>query len=202
ASYRVRIALELKGLPYDYASVHLRRGEQLSADFRAINPQGLVPALIDNGATLTQSLAIIEYLEETHPQPPLLPSSAAERARVRALAQTVACEIHPLDNLKVLNYLRQEFSADDAKIRQWYHHWLREGFAALEPMLAQSHFTERFCHGDSPGMADICLVPQIANAERFRFDMSPYPLITRIGQSCLELEAFQRAAPERQPDAE
>ncbi|HUY17609.1 MAG TPA: maleylacetoacetate isomerase [Candidatus Binataceae bacterium] len=202
ASYRVRIALELKGLSYEYVAVHLRRGEQSMAEYREINPAGLVPALTDGGAILTQSTAIIEYLEESYPAPALLPADSIERARVRALAQTVACEMHPLNNLRVLQHLRREFALTEDDTGKWYHHWLGLGFAAFEAMLANDARTGRYCHGDQPTMADIYLVPQIYNAERFRFDLAPYPVTRRIVAQCRTLEAFQRAAPERQPDAE
>jgi maleylacetoacetate isomerase len=202
ASYRVRIALELKGLSYEYVAVHLRRGEQSLAEFRAINPAGLVPALTDGGAILTQSTAIIEYLEENYPTPPLLPRDPLERARVRALAQTVACEMHPLNNLRVLQHLAREFSLKEDGTRKWYHHWLGLGFASFEAQLAGDPLSGRFCHRDQPGMADLYLVPQIYNAERFRFDLSPYPVTMRIAAECRKLEPFQRAEPERQPDAE
>jgi maleylacetoacetate isomerase len=202
ASYRLRIALELKRLPYEYVAVHLGRGEQLGGEFRAINPAGLVPILTDNGTILSQSLAIIEYLDELRPEPPLLPGDPAERARVRALAQTVACDIHPLNNLRVLNHLRRQFGAGDGAVNTWYHHWLSEGFGPLERMLTSASGTGRFCHHDTPTVADICLVPQLANAERAHFDLSPYPTLVRIGDACRELDAFKRAAPENQPDAE
>lgn len=202
ASYRVRIALELKGLPYEYVAVHLRRGEQSLTEFRQINPAGLVPALTDGGSILTQSTAIIEYLDETRPAPPLLPSDPLERARVRALAQTVACEMHPLNNLRVLQHLGRELSLNEDETRKWYHHWLGLGFATLEAMLASDPRTGRFCHRDQPTMADLYLVPQVYNAERFRFDLSPYPMTRRVTAECRKLEPFQRAEPERQPDAE
>ena len=204
AAYRVRIALNLKGLAYDAAPVHLSRGggEQKAPAYRKVNPQALVPALEDGGLTLTQSLAIIEYLEETHPSPPLLPKTPAARARVRALALAIACEIHPLNNLRVLNYLSGPLKLDEDVRRTWYHHWIAEGLQPLEAMLAGSSETGKFCHGDAPGMADCCLVPQLANARRFKCDVSPYPTLLAIEKNCQALEAFQRAAPERQPDAE
>jgi maleylpyruvate isomerase len=204
ASYRVRIALSLKGLSYDYQSVHLTRagGEQLAPAFRQLNPLGLVPVLETGELRLTQSLAIIEYLEETYPEPPLLPKHAAERARVRALAQSIACEIHPLNNLRVLGYLRRELHADDAARARWYQHWVELGLTALETEVARSPQTGRYCHGDSPGLADCCLVPQLFNARRFDCDLSPYPTLLRIEQSCDALDAFQAATPARQPDAE
>lgn len=204
ASYRVRIALNLKGLAYEQASVHLTRGggEQFSAAFRRLNAQTLVPVLEDGELVLAQSLAIIEYLDETHPQPALLPATPAARARVRSLALIVACEIHPLNNLKVLNYLTGPMAASDAAKRTWYHHWIAEGLQALEARLAAERETGGFCHGDTPGLADCCLVPQLANARRFKCDVTPYPTLLAVEKNCLALEAFQRAAPDKQPDAE
>lgn len=203
AAYRVRIALNLKGLQADYRFVHLVKdgGQHRQAEYLKLNPQGLVPALVDDGHVLTQSLAIIEYLEETHPKPPLLPRDAAGRARVRALAQVVACEIHPVNNLRILKYLESAFGIDDAGRKQWYRHWVVEGFAALEKMLADNPATGRFCHGDAPTMADACLVPQVFNARRFEVDMQPFPTISRIDAECQKLNAFSAAAPENQADA-
>ena len=204
ASYRVRIALNLKGLTYEYVPVHLTRagGEQFGSEFRKLNPQALVPVLQDGGHTLAQSLAIIEYLDEVHPQPPLLPRTPASRARVRALAQAIACEIHPLNNLKVLNYLTGPMAAGDEVKRTWYHHWIADGLRPLEARLASDGETGKFCHGDAPGLADCCLVPQLANARRFKCDVSPYPTLVAIEKNCQALEAFRRAAPDQQPDAE
>lgn len=202
AAYRVRIALNLKGLAYDQAPVNLVKGEQRGEDNLARNPQGLVPVLdTGDGTQLTQSLAICEYLDERHPEPPLLPADAEGRARVRSLAQLVACEIHPLNNLKVLKYLVHELKVDDDAKLAWYRHWIAEGFSALEARLANEPGTGTFCHGDSPTLADICLVPQIFNAERFECDLSPYPTLQRITERCRELEAFAKAAPGEQPDA-
>jgi maleylpyruvate isomerase len=202
-SYRVRIALALKGLPYRYVAHHLRHGAHRGAGYLAVNPQGLVPALaLDDGTVLAQSLAIIEYLDETVPSPPLLPADPKGRARVRMLSQMIACEIHPVNNLRVLNALRSRYGADDAEIADWFRHWVTETFAPLERMLAQGPDTGIFCHGDAPGMADICLVAQVANNARFNVDMSPYPTIARIRDACMELPAFADAAPARQPDAE
>ena len=203
ASYRVRIALELKALPYSSIPVHLVRGggEQHAARFAALNPAELVPVLRDGGLTLTQSMAIIEDLDEVHPAPSLLPGSAAERARIRAISQVVACEIHPLNNLRVLQWLESRAGMDQQARSGWYAHWVNEGFRALECMLATSDSTGRFCHGDTPTLADCCLVPQIYNAERFAVSMEPYPTLSRIHGACLELPAFQRAAPETQPDS-
>ena len=202
AAFRVRIALNLKGLPYENAFVHLRRGEQRGAGFVGLNPQGLVPALEDGGHVLTQSLAIIEYLDETRPTPPLLPASPADRARVRALAQVVACDIHPIDNLRVLQYLQKELKADEAAVGRWFNHWIALGFTGLESMLARDKATGRFCHGDTPGLADICLVPQVFNSKRYSLDLAPYPTIRRIYEACMAHPAFDAAQPSKQPDAE
>jgi len=202
AAYRVRIALALKGLTYEHAGVHLAKGEQHRPEYAAVNPQQLVPVLRDGERLLYQSVAIIEYLEETHPQPRLLPADAAERSRVRSLAQIVACEIHPLNNLRVLNYLTGQLSISEEQKLTWYRYWVTTGFAALEERLAREPWTGRFCHGDTPGLADVALVPQIANARRFKVDLTPFPLIRRIGDECVKLEAFQKAAPENQPDAD
>jgi len=204
AAYRVRIALNLKGLAYETVPVHLTRGggEQLAPGYRKLNPQALVPVLQDGERVLAQSLAIIEYLDEVHPQTPLLPKDPAARARVRALALAVACDIHPLNNLRVLNYLTGPLGLGDDAKRSWYHHWIAEGLGALEASLASDRETGRFCHGDMPGLADCCLVPQLANAHRFKCDVSPYPTLLKIEKNCQALEAFQRAAPDQQPDAE
>jgi maleylacetoacetate isomerase len=202
AAYRVRIALNLKGLEAEEHYIHLRKGEQRGASYLALNPQGLLPALIDDGAVLGQSLAIIEYLEETRPEPPLLPADPVGRARVRQLALAVACDIHPLDNLKVLNYLGDQLGADDDGKANWFRHWINEGFGAIETLLANSAATGEFCHGDAPGLADICLVPQLFNARRFDTDLSAYPTILRVEAACQALDAFARAAPGLQPDAE
>ena len=204
ASFRVRIALNLKGLPYEFAGVHLLRGggEQFKPEFAALNPQSLVPVLVDGDQALTQSLAIIEYLEETHPKPALLPKTPAERARVRSLALLIACDIHPLNNLRVLKYLKRTLKVEDDAKDAWYCHWVNLGFTALEARLACDSATGRFCHGDTPGLADCCLVPQVFNAQRLKCDLSAMPTIRRIHESCMGLEAFQRAAPANQPDAE
>jgi maleylacetoacetate isomerase len=203
AAYRVRIALELKGVAPERAFVHLRHGAQHGADYRALNPQGLVPALVtDDGAVLTQSLAIIEWLDETHPEPPLLPRTPDERARVRALALAIACDIHPLNNLRVLKYLTGEMGQTDAARDAWYAHWCEVGLAALEAQLVRDASTGRFCHGDAPTLADICLVPQLANARRVDLDLTPFPTLLAIEAACLALPAFAAAAPARQPDAE
>lgn len=201
SSFRTRIALNLKGLPYEHVSVHLRRSEQRGETYTRMNPQQLVPTLVDGEHALIQSLAIIEYLEETHPEPPLLPAAAADRARVRAVAQIAACEVHPLHNLRVLEYLRGELGQDEDGVQRWIHTWMAAGFDAMEGLLADAR-TGRHCHGDTPGLADLCLVPQVFTAERFGFDIAPYTACRRIHDQCMELEAFQRAAPGRQPDAE
>ena len=203
AAFRVRIALNLKNLAYETASIHLRRNEQARPEYLATNPQGLVPTLeLDDGRRLIQSLAIIEYLDETFSDPPLLPRAAAERARVRGLAEIVACDIHPINNLRVLRYLAHALGQDEAAIGAWYNHWIAAGFAALEPLLAGDRSTGEFCHGDVPGLADVALVPQVVNAERYRLDMAPYPTIARIHRSCMGLAPFAAAHPDNQPDRE
>jgi maleylacetoacetate isomerase len=204
ASFRVRIALALKGIDYDYASVHLLQGggQQFSAGFRAMNPAALVPVLDDEGTLLTQSLAIIEYLDETRPQPPLLPSGSADRARVRALALAIACEVHPLNNLRVLAYLSKTLGVSDEQKNAWYCHWVETGLATVEAMLAGDSRTGNCCHGDSPTLADICLVPQIFNAQRFKARLDHVPTVMRIHEHCLTLPAFAQSVPTAQPDAE
>ena len=202
AAYRVRIALALKGLAYDAVRVHLMKGEQYGAEYSAINPQNLVPVLEDEGQRVTQSLAILQYIDETWPQPPLQPADRFDRARVRALALLIACEIHPLNNPRVLNYLTGKLGVSEEQKLEWYHHWIKTGFSALEKRLAGEPQTGRYCHGDAPGLADCALVPQMANALRFKVDLAEFPTIRRINAACLELEAFQKAAPENQPDAE
>ena len=203
AAYRVRIALNLKGIACRQASVHLVRdgGEQHAARYRELNPQGLVPTFVDGEAVVTQSIAILEYLEETVPAPALLPAGAAQRARVRALSLIVACDIHPLQNLRVLNTLRDRHGVDDEARADWVRYWITEGLRAFEAMLAHSPDTGVFCHGDTPGFADVCLVPQIYNAVRWGCDPGDFPTIRRINGACLELDSFRRAAPEAQPDA-
>ena len=202
SSFRVRIALNLKGIAYESVAYHLQRGEQRSAAMLALNPQGMVPALEIDGKVLTQSMGIVEYLDETHPTPPLLPPDAAGRARVRALAQVIGCDIHPIDNLRVLSYLRQRLNQPEPEVAAWFNHWIAAGFDALETMLSVSADTGRFCHGQMPGLADVCLVPQVANSRRFGLDLAPWPTITRIYDACLALPAFERALPGNQPDAE
>lgn len=202
-SHRVRIALQMKGIAYRYVAHHLRHGEHLEPGYLAVNPQGLVPALLwSDGTLLLQSLAIIEFLEETVPQPPLLPSDPAGRARVRMLAQMIACDIHPVNNLRVLTTLRTVFGAGDADVANWFRHWVNQTFEPLERLLASDTATGAFCHGDWPGLADICLVAQVASNRRFSVDMTPYPTISRIDAACGDLPAFRKAAPEAQPDAE
>ncbi|UEM22454.1 maleylacetoacetate isomerase [Skermanella mucosa] len=202
AAYRVRIALNLKGLEVDHRFVHLRKGEQSAPEYGALNPQGMVPMLIDGPHVLTQSLAIIEYLEETNPEPSLLPKHPIERARVRAIAQAIACDIHPLNNLRVLRYLVGPMKASDEAKNEWYGHWVVEGLTALERTLTPAAGTGTFCHGDQPTLADVCLVPQVYNAERADIDLSPYPRIMKIVSACRELRAFQDADPAKQADAE
>lgn len=204
AAYRVRIAMNLKGLTYEDCFVHLVKdgGEQLQAAYKAINPQGLVPSLeLDNGDYLSQSMAILEYLDETCEGPKLLPETAQDRAYVRALALSVACEIHPLNNLRVLKYLSGVLKVSDDEKSTWYRHWVTQGFDALEETLSNSKQTGKFCFGDQPGLADICLVPQVYNARRFNVDLTLYPTIVAIDQNCQELDAFQKAVPEQQGDA-
>jgi maleylacetoacetate isomerase len=204
AAYRVRIALNLKRLSYSSVPVHLLRdgGEHLSAEYARLNPARLVPVLEDSGATITQSMAIMEYLEETHPEPPLLPAGAAARARVRALALAVACDIHPLNNLRVRRYLSSALRLDDAQRDEWMRHWIAVGFDAIERTLATDSQTGSFCHGEFPTLADCCLVPQVANAQRVKLPLDPYPTLRRIQGNCLDLQAFTDAAPAAQPDAE
>lgn len=204
AAYRVRIALNLKGLDYEQVFIHLTKngGEQFAREYRTLNPQALVPVLQEDTGTLTQSLAIVEFLDETYPQPPFLPTSIAARARVRSLALMVACEIHPLNNLRVLRYLTNDLNLSEEQKNQWYRHWVETGLAPLESRLANDQATREFCHGDTPGLADICLVPQLANARRFNIALGAYPTLVRIEQNCVALKAFQDAAPSAQPDAE
>ena len=201
-STRLRAAMNLKGLGYDYSAYALLKDETKTPDFLSMNPAGLVPVLeLDDGTVLTQSLAIIEYLDEVHPEPPLLPSDAAGRARVRALAYMIACEVHPLNNLRVLQYLGAEFGQDDAGKAAWFGHWVHATFAPLEAMLAHSDDTGRYCHGDTPGLADLCLYAQMWNNTRFGIDATAYPTIQRIFAALDEIDAFRKAAPPEQPDA-
>ena len=204
ASYRVRIALNLKGLTYEQVPVHLRRGggEQFAASYKTINPQALVPTLEDDGRILTQSLAIIEYLEERHPKPALLPADPADRALVRSMALIIACEIHPIQNLRVLVHLKNNVQQSDDDLNRWSRHWIDLGLSALEQTVVSSSKRGEFCFSDSPTLADICLVPQLANARRFGCDLSVYPTLLQIEKACNALPPFADAAPEKQPDAE
>ena len=201
AAYRVRIALNLKGISYETIPVHLTKdgGRQHTPEYRAINPQARVPALeVSSGDVLTQSMAIIEYLDETHPEPPLLPADAVARAKVRAIAQAIACDIHPLNNLIALQYLRRQLKHEQPEIDAWYHHWIIEGFGALETMLGPGPYS---C-GAKVTLADVCLVPQVANARRLKVPLDKFPKIVAADAACLKLPAFDRARPENQPDAE
>jgi maleylacetoacetate isomerase len=204
ASYRVRIALNLKGLGYEQAAIHLRRGggEQLTAAYRKVNPQALVPALEDDGRILTQSLAIIEYLEEKHPNPPLLPKDPADKALVRSMALMIACEVHPIQNLRVLNYVKATYNQTDEQVNKWAQHWIDLGLSALQEMIVAQPKRGKFCFGDSPTLADICLIPQLGNARRYGCDLAKYPTILEIEKHCNALPAFANAVPEKQPDAE
>jgi maleylacetoacetate isomerase len=204
ASFRVRIALNLKGLPYEYAVVHLTRdgGQQFDPAFRAINPDALIPVLDDGGRMLTQSLAIMEYLEETHPEPPLLPRTALERAFVRSIALTVACEIHPLNNLRVLRYLVRDLKVGEEQKNAWYRHWVEQGLAAIEARLIAEKKSGRYTLGDDVTLADVVIVPQIFNAKRFDCRLDHVPTVMGIFDRCMELPAFIEAQPARQPDAE
>ncbi|MEP6701978.1 MAG: maleylacetoacetate isomerase [Betaproteobacteria bacterium] len=201
AAYRVRIALNLKGLHPEQVFVHLAKGEQRAADYLLLNPLGQVPTLIDGDDVFTQSLAIVEYLDERYPDPPLLPATPAERARVRSTAQMIACDIHPIDNLRVLRYLTGVLKVTEAQKDAWYAHWVTEGLAAVEGRLAGDLRRGPYCHGDVPGIADICLVPQLANARRANIDLAPYPTLISIDACCAALPAFAAAAPAMQPDA-
>lgn len=199
-SYRVRAALNLKNVDYEYRDYVLRSGEQRSDDYLSLNPQGLVPTLETPQGPLSQSLAILEWLDETHPQPPLLPADPWERARVRSLAHAIALDIHPLNNLRVLQYIRTEFGADDEAVARWFRHWVGETFPAVEMRLANESATGCYCHGDEPGLADLCLAAQVVNNRRFDVDMTPYPSIRRVFEALMALPAFEAALPENQPD--
>jgi maleylacetoacetate isomerase len=201
AAYRLRIALNLKGLAHEIRSVHLRRGDQKAAGYRAVNPQGLVPALEADGLVLTQSLAIVEWLDESFPEPPLLPADRDVRARARAFAQVIACDIHPLQNLRLLRYLKRELGQEQAGLDAWCRHWIGEGLAACEALLGREP-EAAFGFGDGPGIAEICLVPQMFNADRFGLDTGPFPRLNRLRQACEALPAFADAHPSKQPDAE
>jgi maleylacetoacetate isomerase len=203
AAFRVRIALNLKGLAFEPRFVHLPKGQHREPAYGAVNPQALVPTLeLDDGVRLAQSMAIIEYLEELHPRPALLPADPMGRARVRSLSQLVACEIHPLNNLRALQYLRKQLGQNEEQVGAWYRHWIADGFAKIEAQLAGAQETGRYCHGDTPTMADCCLVPQVFNARRYEFDPKPYPTSMRVFDECMKLDAFERAQPSKQPDAE
>ncbi|MGH8072850.1 MAG: maleylacetoacetate isomerase [Lysobacter sp.] len=203
AAYRVRIGLNLKGLPYETISVHLVRdgGEQHAEGYREINPQELVPVLKHGDRIMRQSVAILEYLDETWPAPALLPATSRDRQRVRAIAQAVACDIHPLNNLRVLQYFDREWNVPQPERDEWVRHWVISGFAAVEQMLTDHPATGDFCEGSIPGLADCCLIPQVYNARRFGVDIGQFPTIARIDKACLALPAFDAARPERQPDA-
>jgi len=202
AAFRVRIALNLKGLRYEPVFVHLAKGEHRQPDYAEVNPQALLPTLeLDDGTRLVQSLAIIEWLDEKHPTPALLPKDPLPRARVRSLAYLVACEIHPLNNLRVLQHLKRALGHSQEQIDNWYRHWIADGLAKLEADLVRPG-TGKFCQGDAPTMADCCLVPQIFNAKRYSSDLAPFPATMRIFENCMRLEAFDRAQPAKQPDAE
>lgn len=201
AAFRVRIALNLKGIAWEHINISLPDGDQFDDSYKTLNPQGRVPTLIDGDNVLYQSMAILEYLEETHPEPAFLPSDPVGRARVRGLADIIACDIHPLNNLAVLKFLSREMGADkDAVNVTWYQHWIYEGFNALEAHLAADSETGTFAHGDAPGLVDICIVPQVFNAQRYECDLSPYPRLTGIFTACMKLEAFDNAQPSKQPD--
>jgi maleylpyruvate isomerase len=203
AAFRVRIALNFKGIGVEHASRHLRRSEHTQPDYVALNPQKLVPALVlDTGEVLTQSLAILEYLEETHPQPRLLPGDPVGRARVRSLALIPTADVHPIQNLRVMNYLREKYDQTEESAFAWSRHWIEVGFEAYEASIAKDHRTGTYSHGDQPTMADLCLVPQVFNAQRFKVDMTRYPTIQRIYATCMKHPAFDAAQPAKQPDAE
>jgi len=200
AAFRVRIALNLKGLPWEHCNISLPDGDQFNDDYKKINPQGRVPTLIDGDKVLYQSMAILEYLDETNPDPAFLPSEPLGRARVRGLADIIACDIHPLNNLAILKFLAGEMGAEnDAVNAIWYRHWVYEGFNALESHLASDQETGVFAHGDAPGLVDICIVPQVFNAQRYECDLSSYPTLMRVFAECMKLDAFERAQPSMQP---
>jgi len=201
AAYRVRIALNIKGIEYRQVSHKLAAGEQRAAEYLALNPQGLVPALQLEQGVIAQSLALIEYLEEIHPLPSLLPNDPFARATVRAMANAIVCDIHPLNNLRIINYLRSEFSADETAVTRWIRHWITLGFEALETQVRRHSAEGRHCYGVAPSMADLCLVPQMYNARRFGCDLAPFPTLVAVDAHCRKLGAFAHAAPEAQPDA-
>jgi maleylacetoacetate isomerase/maleylpyruvate isomerase len=202
AAFRVRIALNLKGVEYERIAKSFAKHEHRAADYLALNPQGFIPALAIDGAVLSQSIAIVEYLNDRFPEPPLLPADALARAHVRSMALAIACDIHPLNNLRVLNYLRKELAQDDEGVNRWYRHWIGEGFRGLELQVAQHSKTQRYCFGDSLSLADVCLVPQIYNARRFQTDLTPFPKLVAISTHLETLPAFDAARPEVQPDAQ
>ncbi|WP_018699516.1 maleylacetoacetate isomerase [Amorphus coralli] len=202
SAYRCRIAFNLKGIEVDFRPVHLRNGEQKSEAYRELNPQGLVPALEDGDTVLTQSLAIIEWLDETHPEPKLLPGDAVQRAKIRAFSEVIACEIHPLQNLRVLQYLKTELGQDQARADAWCQRWIGDGLAACEALLAREHRGGPYCFGETPTLADICLVPQVFSAERFGVDLTDMPRVRAIHEACEALPAFADAHPSKQPDAD
>ena len=201
AAFRVRIAINLKGMDVEHAAIHLRRGEHLASAYASLNPQRLVPALLDGPNILTQSLAIIDYLEDLRPEPPLLPADPIDRAFVRGIALSVACDIQPINNLRVLNRLAASFGADEAARLEWSRHWIQEGFTAIEAALAKRGAGD-FCFGDGPTLADVFLIPQVYNAGRVDVDLAPYPIIRRINRTCMALPAFADARPDRQADAD
>ena len=201
AAFRMRIALNCKGLAYEAVPVSLPKGEHKLEGYLRLHPQGLVPALEDDGRILVQSLAMMEYLEETHPQPPLLPADAADRAYVRAVAQIIACEIHPLNNLRTLRYVKKTYALDEDGVNRWYRHWIAEGLAGLEAFLRSAKKCAKYCYRDQVTIADCCLVPQVFNAQRYECDLAPYPTIMAIFAECMQLDAFAAAQPSRQPDA-
>ena len=203
AAYRVRLALNIKQVAYSQESVHLVKdgGEQHQPEYQKLNPQGLVPTIVDDGVVIGQSMAILEYLEEKYPKRALLPTSFAERAIARQLCQVIASDLHPLNNLRVLQYLSNELKLDDSEKTKWYHHWLKSGFDSFEQLLQKNSPNETYCLGGELSMPDVCLIPQIYNAKRFDFSLNNYPLITKINQNCLKMTRFQDAIPENQPDA-
>jgi maleylacetoacetate isomerase/maleylpyruvate isomerase len=201
ASFRVRIALNHKGLKYEHAGVSLPKGEHLEAGYKSLNAQGLVPALEDGGRVLTQSLAIMEYLDEAHPGPKLLPADPHDRAYVRAVSQIIACEIHPLNNLRVRKYIGKTYKLDEEGVNTWYRHWIAEGFQVMESFLAQERKHGKYCFRNQVTMADCCLVPQVFNAIAYKCDLKPYPAVMRIHETCMKLDAFVQAQPSKQPDA-
>ena len=201
ASFRVRIALNHKGLTYEHAGVSLPKGEHLEAGYKSVNPQGLVPALEDGGRLVTQSLAIIEYLDEVHPGPKLLPVAPLDRAYVRAFAQIIACEIHPLNNLRTRKYIAKTYKQDEEGVNAWYRHWIAEGFQMMEAFLAQEKKNGKYCYRDQVTVADCCLVPQVFNAILYKCELKPYPTVMRIHEACMKLDAFVLAQPSKQPDA-